>query len=98
MGKNKTCARRLHGATIAFVILASLSEAMHVHNPSHSNRREKLEEERLRSLEAHSHRHAARNLSSGGNPPPQPELPTRHAEARRRRHGEDRPAMVCKNA
>lgn len=58
----------------AFVLAALANEASHfhqTHNP-HGNRRERIEEIRMRLSEAEVNSRGQRSLNAGGNPPPQP--------------------------
>ncbi|MDY0010059.1 MAG: hypothetical protein RBS08_10155 [Bdellovibrionales bacterium] len=57
-----------------FVLAALANEASHfhqTHNP-HGNRRERIEEIRMRLSEAEVNSRGQRSLNAGGNPPPQP--------------------------
>ena len=69
---------------------ATLSgEATHYsehHNP-HGNRRERIEEMRVRLHEAQNSRNAHRTINSGGEPEPQPRTLHQDAQGRRRMFG-----------
>lgn len=61
---------------VVFSLVASLgSEGLHIadehHNP-HGNRRERIEEFRLRTFEANTSRTALRSVMTGGSQPQQP--------------------------
>jgi len=88
MSKNKEKSCPYRRLTVAFLMLAMGNEAMHSHEPSHGNRRERIEEARLRLEELQQNARAERDLRGKPNPNP-PETPWQRevAEARRRRAG-----------
>lgn len=57
--------------TAAFLVLSMGSESLHTHEPSHGNRRERIEEARLRLEELQRLARASREIRGGGNPPPE---------------------------
>jgi len=88
-GRSKAFARSL---VLVFLAAATTGEALHVeehHNP-HGNRRERIEEARLRAQEALNHPRATRHFNAGGgDPEPKPDRQGDETQFFRRRRPED---------
>jgi len=75
-----------------FVLAALANEASHYHQPKnpHGNRRERIEEIRMRLSETETNSRGQRGLNAGGGTPdPRPALQTAVEAARRRSPGLD---------
>lgn len=78
----------------AFLLAALGNEASHFHEPHnpHGNRRERIEEIRMRMQEAESHAKRYRNMAGSGGGTPDPFHPVEVAVQEARRRGVMRPA------
>lgn len=85
MSDNKMVRRIPRRLTAAFLVLALGNEAFHAHEASHGNRRERLEEMRIRLEEVATNHRPLRMFRSHPNPPPETPQHRELAEELRRR-------------